>query len=75
MLDGVAAGRKQPIRVVANRGIFGPPDIQVWESGTSGMLTHEELLRGVERLAAAALGRWGLDGAALRILIDEEDEE
>ena len=37
------------------------------------MLTHEELLRGVEKLAAAALARWGLDGAALRMINHSEN--
>ena len=37
------------------------------------MLTHDELLRCVEKLASAALGRWGLDGADLRIINHSEN--
>ena len=37
------------------------------------MLTHDELLRCVEKLASAALGRWGLDGADLRIITHSEN--
>ncbi len=32
------------------------------------MLSHDQLLCGLERLASAALSRWGLDGASLRLM-------
>jgi hypothetical protein len=34
----------------------------------SGLLNHEELLKAVGHVAEAALPRWGLGGAALKMI-------
>jgi Ser/Thr protein kinase RdoA (MazF antagonist) len=39
----------------------------------SGMLTTEQLLRVIDELAAASLPRWGLDGAALKLINHSEN--
>ena len=39
----------------------------------SGMLTHEQLLAAVGQVAEAALPRWGLEGAALKMINHSEN--
>src|SRR5262249_41787043 len=42
-------------------------------AGMSGLLTHEQLLQAVGHVAEASLPRWGLSGAALKMINHSEN--
>src|ERR1041384_1502038 len=75
---GIKAGRKpakEPVCLSKSRrhlSSFGPASAPSLPT-MSGTLTHEQLLRAVGHVAEAALPRWGLAGATLKMINHSEN--